>query len=138
MITFDPTTQTVLVNSEEEVTPTIVTDGDYSSCTSSDTSVVTCAYDSGVITLSAGSATGSATITLAFAAGTNYTAVSQTLAVTVASEGTATKPSAITGLVYNGSAQTGVPAGTGYTITGNTATDAGTHTATATLKSGYT
>ena len=50
---------------------------------------------------------------------------------------TATVPTAATGLEYNGSVQTGVPAGEGYTITGNTATDAGTYTATATLADGY-
>ncbi len=50
---------------------------------------------------------------------------------------TATVPTAATGLEYNGSVQTGVPAGEGYTITGNTATDAGTYTATATLAEGY-
>ena len=46
-------------------------------------------------------------------------------------------PTANTGLVYNGSAQTGVAAGTGYTLTENTGTDAGDYTATATLESGY-
>ena len=46
-------------------------------------------------------------------------------------------PSAVSGLVYNGTQQTGVPSGTGYTLTGNTATNAGDYTATATLQSGY-
>lgn len=46
-------------------------------------------------------------------------------------------PAAVTGLVYNGTVQTGVPAGTGYTLSGHTATAAGTYTATATLRSGY-
>ena len=46
-------------------------------------------------------------------------------------------PVAVTGLVYNGSELTGVTAGTGYTLTGNTAVDAGTHTAVATLAEGY-
>ena len=46
-------------------------------------------------------------------------------------------PVAVTGLVYNGSELTGVTAGTGYTLTGNTAVDAGTHTAIATLAEGY-
>ena len=53
---------------------------------------------------------------------------------------TATKidvPAAVGGLVYNGSQQTGVQTGTGYTVTGNTATNAGTYTATVTLASGY-
>ena len=47
-------------------------------------------------------------------------------------------PTAKTGLIYNGEQQTGVVSGTGYTITGNTATSAGSYTATAALKSGYT
>ena len=42
-------------------------------------------------------------------------------------------PTAITGLVYDGQTQTGVPAGEGYTLNGNTATNAGNYTATATL-----
>lgn len=47
-------------------------------------------------------------------------------------------PTAKTGLIYNGEEQTGVVSGTGYTITGNTATSAGSYTATAALESGYT
>ena len=46
-------------------------------------------------------------------------------------------PSAVTGLTYNGSEQTGVMEGEGYTLTGNKATQIGTHTATATLKENY-
>lgn len=49
----------------------------------------------------------------------------------------ATAPTAKSGLKYTGGAQTGVPAGTGYTISGNTATDAGNYQATVTLASGY-
>jgi hypothetical protein len=45
---------------------------------------------------------------------------------------------AVTGLVYNGSEQTGVQAATGYnTVTGGTKTDAGNYTATASLVDGY-
>lgn len=51
---------------------------------------------------------------------------------------TATPPTAATGLVYNAQTQTGVEAGTGYTITGNTGKDAGDYTAIARLKDGYT
>ena len=47
---------------------------------------------------------------------------------------TVTLPAAKTGLVYNGKAQNGVAAGTYYTITGNSKTNAGTYTATLTLK----
>ena len=47
-------------------------------------------------------------------------------------------PTANTGLVYNEQAQVGVPSGTGYTLSGESATEAGRHTATATLADGYT
>ena len=46
-------------------------------------------------------------------------------------------PTAITGLIYNGSAQQGIADGTGYTLAGHKQTKAGTYTATATLTSGY-
>ena len=46
-------------------------------------------------------------------------------------------PSAASGLVYDGASQTGVSAGTGYSLDGHTATDAGSYTATATLAAGY-
>ena len=46
-------------------------------------------------------------------------------------------PAAIDGLLYNGQVQTGVPAGTGYTVTGNTATEAGDYIATVTPAEGY-
>ena len=50
----------------------------------------------------------------------------------------ASMPSINTGLIYNGTEQTGVNSGTGYTLSGSiTATNAGTYTATATLESGY-
>lgn len=47
-------------------------------------------------------------------------------------------PSPVSGLVYDGSAKTGVPEGTGYTLVGNVATNAGEHAATATPVAGYT
>jgi len=46
-------------------------------------------------------------------------------------------PTAVAGLVYNGNLQTGVVENVGYTLTGNTATDAGPYTATATLAANY-
>ena len=46
-------------------------------------------------------------------------------------------PTAVSGLVYDGTEKTGVAAGTGYTLSGNTATTAGSYTATATLEEGY-
>ena len=47
------------------------------------------------------------------------------------------KPVAIDGLVYNGETQTGLFEGEHYTLEGETAVNAGTHTATATLEEGY-
>ncbi|MBO5906437.1 MAG: hypothetical protein J6Q84_08495, partial [Kiritimatiellae bacterium] len=46
-------------------------------------------------------------------------------------------PNAVANLVYTGSELTGVVAAGGYTLTGNTATDAGTYEATVTLADGY-
>lgn len=46
-------------------------------------------------------------------------------------------PTAVQSLVYNGQEQVGVASGEGYTLTGNTATNAGVYEATATLKTGY-
>lgn len=46
-------------------------------------------------------------------------------------------PEAVAGLVYNGAEQTGVLPGTGYTLTNNTATNAGQYEAVATLEEGY-
>ena len=80
------------------------------------------------------------------AAGTYYVRVKETentkagVAAQIAvSEGvnTIAIPVATTGLTYNGSEQTGVVEGTGYTLTGHTATNAGSYTATATLVTGY-
>lgn len=47
------------------------------------------------------------------------------------------KPTAASGLVYNGSAQTGVAAATGYTVSNGSGTAAGNYTATVTLAQGY-
>ena len=46
-------------------------------------------------------------------------------------------PTAASNLVYDGTEKTGVAAGTGYTIVGNIATNAGNYTATATLEDDY-
>jgi|GEM_PF-4400156 len=46
-------------------------------------------------------------------------------------------PSVVTGLVYNGTLQTGVLGGKGYTVENNTKTNAGTHTAIVTPDEGY-
>ena len=49
----------------------------------------------------------------------------------------ATAPTAATDLVYNGKEQVGVASGTGYTVSGSIAVNAGAHTATATLAEGF-
>lgn len=46
-------------------------------------------------------------------------------------------PKAVTGLVYTGSSQTGVADGAGYTVSGGSATAAGSYTATVTLMTGH-
>ena len=67
-----------------------------------------------------------------------------TITLTAATEGnppaenTATKPTAKTGLKYDGEEKTGVEAGTGYTLEGTAkATDAGDYEVTAKLSTGY-
>lgn len=50
---------------------------------------------------------------------------------------TAAVPKAVSGLTYNRAKQTGVKAAEGYTLTGNTGTNAGDYTAKAKLKAGY-
>ncbi len=47
-------------------------------------------------------------------------------------------PVPVIGLAYTGSEIAGVPEGDGYRLAGNTATDAGSYTATATLEDGFT
>jgi uncharacterized repeat protein (TIGR02543 family) len=57
----------------------------------------------------------------------------------IVEDGSVDKPVAATGLVYDGTVQTGVPAGTGYTLTGTASTArAGNYTVTAKLNAGYT
>ena len=46
-------------------------------------------------------------------------------------------PTAVSGLVYDGSAKTGVVESEGYLLSGNVATNAGSYAATATLEDGY-
>ncbi|NMN02495.1 cell wall-binding repeat-containing protein [Bifidobacterium panos] len=72
----------------------------------------------------------------------NYTTVAQKLTVNVTAKSTSAlvkvkAPTAKSGLVYNGKSQTGVNGATGYTLSGQTATNAGSYTATATLAKGY-
>lgn len=62
----------------------------------------------------------------------------ETITVTVKREPTKiAAPKAVSGLIYDGTPRTGVTAGEGYELADNTATDAGSYTATATLKEGY-
>ncbi|MBQ6338655.1 MAG: InlB B-repeat-containing protein, partial [Kiritimatiellae bacterium] len=65
------------------------------------------------------------------AVATRYVVVAESAATAV------DVPTAVSGLVYDGTEKTGVEAGTGYTLSGNTATAAGSYTATATLEEGY-
>ena len=46
-------------------------------------------------------------------------------------------PTALIGIIYDGTLKTGVVENVGYTLTGNTGTDAGSYEATATLSAGY-
>ena len=64
----------------------------------------------------------------------NYQLTDASCTYTIA-KATVALPTAVTGLTYTGETQTGVvlPTGAKYTLTGNTATDAGSHTATAAL-----
>ena len=67
----------------------------------------------------------------------NQTASAATQVVISAGATSVSVPTAISGLIYNGSEQIGVAEGTGYTLSGHKATNAGSYTATAALKSGY-
>ena len=67
----------------------------------------------------------------------NQTASAATQVVISAGATSVSVPTAISGLIYNGSEQIGVAEGTGYTLSGHKATNAGSYTATASLKSGY-
>jgi len=90
--------------------------------------------DNAIRSLSAGSYTLTSTVS-----GTaNYAGLAHSISFTVTNLATQVAlPTAKTGLAYTGSSQTGVSSGTGYTITGNSAVNAGSYTATVTLKSGY-
>ena len=92
-------------------------------------------------TVSGGSATdaGSYTATAKVAEGyqwTDGTTADKVVKWSIA-KSTVKVPTAKTGLVYNGKVQTGVAAGTGYKVTGNTATNAGSYTATLTAAANY-
>lgn len=65
------------------------------------------------------------------------TAITADLTLTAAWDTKVAVPEAIAGLVYDSTEQTGVVAGAGYTLAGNTAINAGGYTATATLEAGF-
>ena len=90
--------------------------------------------DSAIQSLAAGSYTLVSTV-----AGTaNYTGLTHSIPFTVTAPVIEVAvPVAETDLVYTGNMQTGVAAGTGYTVTGNSEVNAGKYTATVTLKDGY-
>ena len=88
-------------------------------------------------------AEGSYTLTWSVVGTSNYSelTVSKTFTITSSAPSGKTKiavPAAVGGLVYTGASQTGVKSGTGYTLTGNTGTDAKSYTATAKLSDATT
>ena len=97
---------------------------------SSDTSVATVDENGEVTIIGVGS--GSTTISVSAAETDQYLAGSSQFTLNIAAR-SITIPSAVTGLKYTGSEQTGVAAGTGYTVTNGSATDANNYTATAVL-----
>ena len=115
---------------ENELTTTLTATGVNAGTitwTSSDDTVATVS-STGVVT-----AHKVGTVTITATAGNDST-VTATSTITV-TPGVVAIPEAVTGLIYNGTSQTGVPASNDgkYTITGNTETNAGTHTATVSL-----
>ena len=81
--------------------------------------------------------TGNTTPTVWDTASFNYVSSKEYVISKTTQEKAIDIPKANTNLVYTGNLQKGVNEGTGYTLTGNTATNAGTYTAKATLKAGY-
>lgn len=73
------------------------------------------------------------TVRLSGGSALNYAFKYEESALTVVSRDCAAMPKVVSGLVYNGEEQTGVMSGSGYTLEGETAKDAGTYTAVATL-----
>ena len=73
------------------------------------------------------------TVRLSGGSALNYTFKYEESALRVVSLDCAAMPKVVSGLVYNGEEQTGVMSGSGYTLEGETAKDAGTYTATAIL-----
>lgn len=73
------------------------------------------------------------TVRLSGGSALNYTFKYEESALRVVSRDCAAMPKVVSGLVYNGEEQTGVMSGSGYTLEGETAKDAGTYTATAIL-----
>ena len=128
LVTLSVSPATVSV--ENEHTTTLTATGDNTGTitwSSSDSTIASVAQDGTVTAHQVGTVTITATAA-------NDTSVQATSTVTV-TKGQVTPPTARTGLVYNGSAQTGVEAvaNAKYTLSGNTETNAGTYTATATL-----
>ena len=71
-------------------------------------------------------------LTASYTANANYSVTVVPGDFTITAK-TITAPTAVTGLTYTGSEQTGVAAGTGYTVTDGAKTNAGDYTATVTL-----
>ena len=97
---------------------------------------VTVATTNYSVTYSNNTNAGTATVTISATSSGNLTG-SATVQFTI-NRKPINVPSAVSGLVYNGSTQTGVKSGTGYTLGGTyQATNAGSYTATATPTSNY-
>ena len=81
---------------------------------------------------------GSTTLTVKCAATTSYKEASDSVTIKVVANPIAKPPSPVSGLVYNGSSQTGVSGGSYWTpVSGTTGTNAGSHTAKVKPATGY-
>ncbi len=127
-ITLDKTALDMYIGDTVTLTATVTP------AAATDKTVTWSSSDTGVVTVDNGKikAVGKGKATITAKTVNNKTA---TCEVTV--YGVVSVPTAISGLIYNGSEQIGVAEGTGYTLSGHKATNAGSYTATASLKSGY-
>ena len=119
----------VTVSVENEKTTNLVASGENHGTVTwiSSDETVAVVSSTGVVTAKK---VGTVTIT---AIAENDNSITTTSKVTV-TKGIVQIPESIEGLVYNGKEQIGVPLGEKYNVVGNTATDAGTYTATVSLK----
>lgn len=108
-------------------------------CSSSNTGVATCSVDntnSKVTITPAGTGTTKITIT-GVPSNSNYNSSSVSKNITVNCSNTATEPSVVTGLIYNGGSQTGLKGGSNVNLSTTSAINAGSYTGKATPKTNY-